>query len=85
MRFTTNKAQHIPEDVYTPIINWLRYNRRNSQLRTLQLSPDISSVQDQFATVGRYALSNICNMDQTPLPFEYLDGRTYDIKGNKTV
>jgi hypothetical protein len=24
-------------------------------------------------------------MDQTPLPFEFLDGRTYDFKGRKTV
>jgi len=24
-------------------------------------------------------------MDQTPLPWEYLEGRTYEVKGNKTV
>jgi len=27
----------------------------------------------------------ICNVDETPLPWEYLIGRTYDLKGAKTV
>lgn len=29
--------------------------------------------------------SQISYMDQTPLPFEYLDGRTYSEKGINTV
>jgi len=29
--------------------------------------------------------SNICNLDETPIPFEYLEGKTYDIKGERTV
>ena len=36
-------------------------------------------------TVGRFKLSEIYNMDQTPLAFEFLDGRTYNSKGAKTV
>jgi len=35
--------------------------------------------------VGRIKLSEICNMDQSPLPFEYLKGRTYAKKGDRTV
>src|SRR5205807_10522036 len=35
--------------------------------------------------IGRYDLSHIVNIDQTPLPFEYLSGKTYAIKGDKTV
>lgn len=35
--------------------------------------------------VGRYSLGNIRNMDQTLLPFEYLSGRIYAIRGDKTV
>lgn len=35
--------------------------------------------------VGRYRLSNICNLDETPIPFEYLDRRTYNLRGVKTV
>lgn len=40
---------------------------------------------DQPAIVGRYRLRNVCNMDQTPLPFEFLSGQTYTTKGEKTV
>jgi hypothetical protein len=32
-----------------------------------------------------FKLSEISNMDQTPISFEFLDQRTYDTKGNKTV
>lgn len=35
--------------------------------------------------VGRFKLSEIANIDQSPLPFEHLKGRTYEKKGNKTV
>ena len=35
--------------------------------------------------VGCYLFSNILNMDQTPLPWEYLEGKTYEFKGSKTV
>lgn len=37
------------------------------------------------AAVGRYRLQNICNMDQTPLPFEYLEGQTYNTTGEKNI
>jgi hypothetical protein len=30
-------------------------------------------------------LGGICNIDHTPLPFEYLSGRTYAMKEDKTV
>jgi len=35
--------------------------------------------------VGCFLLSNIINMDQTPLPWEYLEGKTYEFNGKKTV
>jgi len=35
--------------------------------------------------VGRYLLDSICNLDETPLPFEYLDGQTYADKGSHSV
>jgi hypothetical protein len=31
--------------------------------------------------VGRFKLSEIANIDQTPIAFEFLSGRTYDFKG----
>jgi len=59
----------------------MRFNRRNSQQR--EANEIFQS--DEEAEIGRYRLSNICNMDQTPLPFEYLDGRTYNQQGDKTI
>ena len=39
----------------------------------------------EVPVVGRIKLSEICNMDQSPLPFEYLKGRTYAKKGDRTI
>jgi len=55
----------------------LRFNRRNSQVR--------SGTGDEEKVVGRYLLDSICNIDETPLPFEYLDGQTYADKGSHSV
>jgi len=80
LRSITKKAQKVPSDYKALILNWLCYNRRNSQPRG-----------DRFweiameNPVGRYQLSNICNLDETPIPFEYLDGKTYNPTGEKTV
>ena len=35
--------------------------------------------------VGRFKLSEIANMDQTPLAFDFMSARTYDKKRSKTV
>jgi hypothetical protein len=37
--------------------------------------------QDKF----NFELSEIANMDQTPISFEFLDNKTYDTKGTKNV
>ena len=34
---------------------------------------------------NRFLPGRIMNMDETPIPFEYLDGHTYDIRGKKTT
>jgi hypothetical protein len=39
----------------------------------------------EVPVVGRIKLSEICNIDQSPLLFEYLKGRTYAKKGDRTV
>lgn len=35
--------------------------------------------------VGKYELSNICNLDETPIPFDFLDEKTYNSIGEKTI
>lgn len=74
-RAKTKQAQKAPIEAQPNIIRWMQFNRRCSQLRPGERQRDI----------GRYYLCNIYNMDQTPLPFEFLDGKTYDFKGNKTI
>ena len=39
----------------------------------------------EVPVISRIKLSEICNIDQSPLPFEYLKGHTYTKKGDKTV
>jgi hypothetical protein len=75
LRFITNTAQKLPEEYLEPILNFFRFNRRNSQLQP----------GDTPQAVGRFKERRIFNMDQTPAPFEYLDGQTYCEKGAKTV
>ena len=51
------------------------------QLRKLAAPADGEEVRD----VGRFCLHQIANMDQTPLPFCFTDGTTYDQTGAQTV
>ena len=81
LRIVTNKASQLPSDFTDTILNWVRYNWRNSQLRP----DDERGLRDQAAVVGCYWLRNVCNMDQTPIPYEYLEGRTYNKTGEKTT
>jgi len=81
LQFVTNTASKLPSDFSDAILNWMRFNRRNSQLRPRN-GPEPGDIP---AAIGQYALANIVNMDQTPLPFEYLEGRTYNQKGEKTI
>ncbi|RPA90955.1 DDE-domain-containing protein [Choiromyces venosus 120613-1] len=80
LRCITKKAQKMPEDYRILVVNWLRFNRWNSQ-------PAAGSFWDVAIDhpVGRYDLSNICNLDETPIPFEYLQGKTYNTVGARTV
>jgi len=81
LRSVTNIASKLPRDFGDSILTWMRYNRRNSQLR----EGDQQRLSNYERAVGRYHLQNICNMDQTPLPFEYLEGQTYNAIRDKTI
>ena len=72
-------SSRVPDEYKKLVINWLRFNRRNSQPRNFYERACLTT------DVRRYRLSNILNLDETPIPFEYLDGKTYAIKGSKTV
>jgi len=76
-----NEAQQTPIEYCAMIVSFLCFNRRNSQLRDGMEETVLRSV----IAVACYLLSNILNMDQTPLPWKYLEGKTYEFKGSKTV
>jgi len=84
LRCSTKRAQKSPEQLEPVLQNWIQYNRRmltiieGKSIVGIPRGPDVP-------VVGRIKLSEICNMDQSPLPFEYLKGRTYAKKGDRTV
>ena len=77
IRVVTNKAQQTPTEYCAMIVSFLCFNRRNSQLRD---GMEDTALRSAIA-VGCYLLSHILNMDQTPLPWDYLEGKTYEFKG----
>ena len=81
IRIVTNKAQQTLTEYCAIIFSFLCFNRLNSRLRDGMEGMALQSI----IAVGCYLLSNILIMDQTPLPWEYLEGKTYEFKGSKTV
>jgi SAP domain/DDE superfamily endonuclease len=55
------------------------------QLALRSSSPIRSPSPDSSLMNRRFPLHRILNVDETPIPFEYLDGYSYAIKGSKTV
>jgi hypothetical protein len=84
LRCSTKRAQRSPEELEPVLRNWIQYNRR---MMTIVEGKSIIGIPrgPDVPVVGRIKLSEICNMDQSPLPFEYLKGRTYAKRGDKTV
>ena len=68
-RRTTRQAQKMPLDQLGTVNSFLRFVRNNSW--------------DPMGS--RYCASSILNLDETPIPFEYLDGYTYDFVGKHTI
>ncbi|KAF8419406.1 hypothetical protein EV426DRAFT_287409 [Tirmania nivea] len=72
-RVKTKVGQDTPDDKAKAIQTFLQEIRRKSQ------PPARSQQQNRF--LPQY----IYNMDQTPLPFEFLQNRTFDTKANLSV
>ena len=83
LRFVTNTASQLPADFAGAILNWLKFNRRNSQTHEQDINWGRSNTL--VPAVGHYRLQNICNLDQTPVPYEYLGGQTYNLIGEMSV
>jgi hypothetical protein len=82
-RRVTKKATKLPQE-YVPVVNqFLQFVKRNSQRRT-PLQPTIHNLTDG-SPERRFPKANIINFDETPVPFEFNSGYTYEHKGAKSV
>jgi hypothetical protein len=84
LRCSTKRAEQSPKQLEPILQNWIQYNRR---MLTIIKGRSIVGIPrgPNVPIVGRIKLSEICNTDQSPLPFEHLKGRTYAKKGDRTV
>ncbi len=72
LRCKTKQAQKPPEDFREKIEQWLKFNRRNIVIKN---GSDCGIPRDpSIPLVSRFKLSEIANMDQTPIAFEFLSG-----------
>ena len=73
-RRPTNTAQRAPTDKEGAIQEFHR------QIRELQINGDGDGPKED-----RFRLDQIANMDQTPLPFSFTEGPTYDTTNASTI
>lgn len=78
MRAITKQAQKLPADLTDKVNNFLQFIRRNNIVLDGGKLP-------AGEIVRRFELSAMINLDETPIPFQYAEGRTYNIKGAKTI
>ena len=74
---------------------WYISRRRVTKQATKTLEQDYSMINSFLCFIrrvswgqwgqNRFTPDRIINMDETPIPFEYLDGYSYDFKGAKTI
>ena len=72
-RRSTNVSQKPPDDKRGAIQMFHRHIRQ------------IAGQGEQVGPLGQFQLDQIANVDQTPLPFCFVDGETYADTGEKSV
>ena len=83
LRCKTKQAQKAPPDYQDKILSWLRFNRRNTVITEHSNCGKLRG--PEIPVLGRFKLSEIANMDQTPIVYEFLSSKTYEDWGKKTV
>ncbi|KAI0855431.1 DDE superfamily endonuclease-domain-containing protein [Xylaria cubensis] len=84
-RRLTHTATKVPDEIVHYTNAFLQYVRRNSRDDHCFQSTALMSDPVEGISFRRFSNHLIVNMDETPLPFEFLDGYTYDHKGTKSV
>ena len=73
MRRATNTCQKEPEDKHSAVQHFHRNIRRKA------------AEGEQIGPLGQWTPRQVANMDQTPLPFSFCDGKTYTDTGEQSV
>ena len=72
------------EDYRRYSLSFLRFIRRIPELTENDIA--IRGLQPPMALPkSRFRLAMIINLDETPIPFQFTDNMTYNLKGDKTV
>jgi hypothetical protein len=64
---------------------FIQFIRRNSHRESSFSAIVLQSSPSKPCSLRRFSTRLIINFDETPLPFEFLEGYTYDIRGTKTI
>lgn len=81
-RTPTNKAQEIPEHHVAAI---QKFHLSLRQIGITSLSKHEIPSSPELPVLGVFRLCDIANIDETPCSFDFLEGKTYNVQGNKTV
>jgi hypothetical protein len=64
---------------------FIQFIKRNSRRESTFPATVVQSSLSKPCFLKRFLTRLIINLDETPLPFEFLEGYTYDIRGTKTI
>jgi len=89
-RRVTKTATKLPGEYVKVANSFLRFIKRVSQPSAGPITRDLnesvfSSPTRPDLQTRRFPRSRTINLDETPIPFEYLDGYTYNLRGEKTI
>lgn len=92
LRFVTNSVQSLPVVYKEQILIWLQFNRHNRILTPLVRLPTIARAPLSPLSLlicndnqGGIPDHWICNVNKTPILWEYLLGQTYNLQGAKII
>ncbi|KAI0911726.1 DDE superfamily endonuclease-domain-containing protein [Ustulina deusta] len=84
-RRVTHASTRVPEEIISYTNAFLQFIRRNSRYDRSWLNTALMSDPAEGISFSKFPRHLIINMDETPMPFEFLTGYTYDFAGVKSV
>jgi hypothetical protein len=75
----------LPDELVGTVNEFIQFIRRNSRRESSFSATFLQSSPSKPCSLRRFPTRLIINLDETPLPFEFLEGYTYNIRGTKTI